>query len=215
MTDGIRERAAAGRPRPGWPRSRRSGTWGSALTTDEFAAIRSVGFEPVGQVLGAAVYNIGYTGGYGCPGAWARLRLRRPGASRGADRRCRAGRGCGSFGPLVADHVRGAAHGDRPDDRRVRRRSAATASSGCRLTIGALPGRRPGVQGDRHRGPRARARSPLRHAVHLRPVRPGLRQADHGRLGAGRARARHLDRGPARRLADRRARPAGARATPR
>jgi uncharacterized protein YbjQ (UPF0145 family) len=49
---------------------RRSGTWGSALTADEFAAIRSVGFEPVGQVLGAAVYNIGYTGAYNCPGAW-------------------------------------------------------------------------------------------------------------------------------------------------
>jgi len=50
---------------------RRSGTWGSALTADEFTAIKSVGFEPVGQVLGAAVYNIGYTGGYACPGAWA------------------------------------------------------------------------------------------------------------------------------------------------
>src|SRR5258708_24101162 len=49
---------------------RRSGTWGSALTSDEFAAIRSVGFEPAGQVLGAAVYNIGFTGGYNCPGAW-------------------------------------------------------------------------------------------------------------------------------------------------
>jgi len=46
---------------------RRSGTWGSALTADEFTAIKSAGFEPVGQVLGAAVYNIGYTGGYGCP----------------------------------------------------------------------------------------------------------------------------------------------------
>jgi len=46
---------------------KKSGTWGSALSTDEFAAIKSVGFEPVGQVLGAAVYNIGYTGGYGCP----------------------------------------------------------------------------------------------------------------------------------------------------
>ena len=45
---------------------RSSGTWGSALSTDEFAAIRSVGFEPVGQVLGAAVYNLGYRG-YGCP----------------------------------------------------------------------------------------------------------------------------------------------------
>jgi uncharacterized protein YbjQ (UPF0145 family) len=44
-----------------------SGTWGSALSTAEFAAIRSTGFEPVGQVLGAAVYNIGYRGGYGCP----------------------------------------------------------------------------------------------------------------------------------------------------
>jgi uncharacterized protein YbjQ (UPF0145 family) len=50
---------------------RRSGTWGSALSIEEFAAIRSVGFEPVGQVLGAAVYNIGYTGGYGCPGSWS------------------------------------------------------------------------------------------------------------------------------------------------
>jgi uncharacterized protein YbjQ (UPF0145 family) len=46
---------------------RGSGTWSSALSADEFAAIRSTGFEPVGQVLGAAVYNIGYTGGYGCP----------------------------------------------------------------------------------------------------------------------------------------------------
>jgi uncharacterized protein YbjQ (UPF0145 family) len=46
---------------------RQSGTWGSALTADEFASIRSAGFEPVGQVLGAAVYNLGYTGGYGCP----------------------------------------------------------------------------------------------------------------------------------------------------
>ena len=46
---------------------RRSGTWGSALTADEFTAIKSTGFEPVGQVLGAAVYNIGFTGGYGCP----------------------------------------------------------------------------------------------------------------------------------------------------
>ncbi|MGH3303799.1 MAG: heavy metal-binding domain-containing protein [Streptosporangiaceae bacterium] len=46
---------------------RRSGTWGSALTADEFTAIKSTGFEPAGQVLGAAVYNVGYTGGYACP----------------------------------------------------------------------------------------------------------------------------------------------------
>ena len=45
-----------------------SGTWGSALTSDEFAAIRSAGFEATGQVLGACVYNLGWTGGYFCPG---------------------------------------------------------------------------------------------------------------------------------------------------
>ena len=50
---------------------RTSGTWSSALSTEEFAAIRSAGFEPVGQVLGAAVYNIGFSGGYNCPGAWS------------------------------------------------------------------------------------------------------------------------------------------------
>lgn len=37
---------------------RRSGTWTSALSTGEFAAIRSVGFEPVGQVMGSAVFRI-------------------------------------------------------------------------------------------------------------------------------------------------------------
>lgn len=49
---------------------RASGTWGSALTTNEFAAVRAVGFEPVGQVLGSCVYHLGYTGAYSCPGAW-------------------------------------------------------------------------------------------------------------------------------------------------
>ena len=77
---------------------RHSGTWGSALTSDEFAVIRSAGFEPVGQVLGAAVYNIGYTGGYNCPGAWGSWGYGIPArtvtqvSSRG---------GFGSFAPLV------------------------------------------------------------------------------------------------------------------
>jgi uncharacterized protein YbjQ (UPF0145 family) len=77
---------------------RRSGTWGSALTADEFASVRSIGFEAVGQVLGAAVYNVGYAGGYGCPGAWGGYSnawgpvARTEVSSRG---------GYGSFGPLV------------------------------------------------------------------------------------------------------------------
>jgi uncharacterized protein YbjQ (UPF0145 family) len=79
---------------------RASGTWGSALTSDEFAAIRSVGFAPVGQVLGACVYNIGYTGGYACPGSWGGLgygnvtpyRTKTQVSSRA---------GYGSFAPLV------------------------------------------------------------------------------------------------------------------
>jgi uncharacterized protein YbjQ (UPF0145 family) len=41
---------------------RASGTWSSALSTGEFAAIRSVGFEPVGQVMGSAVYHVGRSG---------------------------------------------------------------------------------------------------------------------------------------------------------
>jgi uncharacterized protein YbjQ (UPF0145 family) len=76
-----------------------SGTWGSALSTDEFAAIRGAGFEPVGQVLGAAVYNIGWTGGYNCPGAWSGY-----GSYAQAYRSVTqvSGRGgYGSFGPLT------------------------------------------------------------------------------------------------------------------
>jgi uncharacterized protein YbjQ (UPF0145 family) len=78
---------------------RTSGTWGSALSTDEFAAIRGVGFEPVGQVLGAAVYNIGFSGGYNCPGAWSGF-----GSYAQAYRSVTqvSGRGgYGSFGPLT------------------------------------------------------------------------------------------------------------------
>ncbi len=83
-----------------------SGTWASALTADEFAAIRSVGFEPVGQVLGAAVYNVGYPGGSSCPTYGSREdRAMLYGA--GQRRRMQpftqiSGSGMGSaFGPLV------------------------------------------------------------------------------------------------------------------
>ncbi|WP_055589652.1 heavy metal-binding domain-containing protein [Streptacidiphilus griseoplanus] len=43
---------------------RGSGTWSSALSTGEFAALRSVGFEPVGQVMGSTVHHIGRSGRY-------------------------------------------------------------------------------------------------------------------------------------------------------
>jgi len=75
-----------------------AGTWGSALTSDEFAAIRSVGFEPVGQVFGAAVYSAGSASGSACPGT---------GGSSGGVARTRSAisvsgqGGLGSFGPLV------------------------------------------------------------------------------------------------------------------
>ena len=42
-------------------------SWGSSLTVNEFSAISKVGFQPVGQVLGAAVYNIGDAGDEECP----------------------------------------------------------------------------------------------------------------------------------------------------
>jgi uncharacterized protein YbjQ (UPF0145 family) len=72
--------------------------WDSALTSDEFAAVRSVGFEPVGQVFGAAVYDAGAASGSSCPGT---------GGSFGDATRTRpaiyvSGQGGrGSFGPVV------------------------------------------------------------------------------------------------------------------
>ena len=46
---------------------RASGTWGSSLSCGEFAAIRSVGFEPVGQVFGVSVYGAGSARAASCP----------------------------------------------------------------------------------------------------------------------------------------------------
>jgi uncharacterized protein YbjQ (UPF0145 family) len=52
-----------------------SGAFTSALSVQEFAAIRSVGFSPVGQVLGSAVYNVGWSySGCGYVGAYGGLR---------------------------------------------------------------------------------------------------------------------------------------------
>ena len=49
----------------------RGATWGSVLSADEFAAVRSVGFEPVGLVFGAAVYPLFATAAVSCPGTTA------------------------------------------------------------------------------------------------------------------------------------------------
>jgi len=45
--------------------------WDSGLAVDGFAAIRGVGFEPVGQVFGAVVYYLATVRGVGCPGTTA------------------------------------------------------------------------------------------------------------------------------------------------
>ena len=80
------------------PGGRSSDTWGSALTSGEFAAVRSVGFEPVGQVFGAAVFAAAAASGYGCPGTKGS-----PGGGTPAQAVTQvSGRGgSASFGPLV------------------------------------------------------------------------------------------------------------------
>lgn len=118
-----------------------SGTWSSALSTDEFTAIRSVGFEPAGQVFGAAVYNLGYRGGYACPsysyfGSYSRFAT---GAGYQGAATAVSSSGSGSaYGPLVQTlyAARRAAIG----------RMAAECSQlgghgvvGVRLTIGGFP----------------------------------------------------------------------------
>jgi uncharacterized protein YbjQ (UPF0145 family) len=48
---------------------REDGAFTSTLSVGELHTIRSVGFTPVGQVLGSCVYHIGYTGMWNC-GYW-------------------------------------------------------------------------------------------------------------------------------------------------
>lgn len=40
--------------------ARQQGTWTSSLSVNEFAGVRAVGFEPVGQVMGSTVHNLGW-----------------------------------------------------------------------------------------------------------------------------------------------------------
>ena len=104
---------------------RGSGTWGSALTADEFAAIKSVGFEPVGQVLGAAVYNIGF-GGYAMGNPYN-------------TRTATSGSGsAGAYGPLVQTlyHARRTAIGRMTAECQE---LGGHGVVGVRLTIGSFP----------------------------------------------------------------------------
>ena len=76
--------------------ARPGGTWGSVLSCQELAAVGSVGFAPVGQVFGAAVYAAGAASGSRCPGA--------PGSSGGGLAALVPGPrdgDPGGFGPLV------------------------------------------------------------------------------------------------------------------
>jgi uncharacterized protein YbjQ (UPF0145 family) len=54
-------------------------TWGSVLPVNEFAAVKSVGFEPAGQVFGAAAYPVFATAAVSCPGTATHSLI--PGAS--------------------------------------------------------------------------------------------------------------------------------------
>ncbi len=53
--------------------SETGGPWDSLLSVGEFAAIRRAGFEPAGQVFGAAVYYLATVAGVSCPGMTASL----------------------------------------------------------------------------------------------------------------------------------------------
>jgi len=56
---------------------RANSSWTSNLSMQEFAAVRSVGFDPVGQVTGVCVMKLSYTGYGGC-GMYPRYTGRRP-----------------------------------------------------------------------------------------------------------------------------------------
>jgi uncharacterized protein YbjQ (UPF0145 family) len=89
-----RPAGAVARAAGAWP----GGTQESALTCQEFAAVRGVGFEPVGQAFGAAVYAAGRASGYRCPGAWGSSGDRRPA---GPATQVSGRPDAGPFGPLV------------------------------------------------------------------------------------------------------------------
>jgi uncharacterized protein YbjQ (UPF0145 family) len=125
-------------------------TWGSSLEVAEFAAISRVGFEPVGQVLGAAVFNVGAPGDEECPYGLAVYRGEGTPAYRGpAGGGMRLGTGpaaapmgaaaIGSARPLVATMYRAR----REAIRRMTAECAALGGLGVigvKLTVGSFGG---------------------------------------------------------------------------
>src|ERR1700723_58575 len=79
-----------------------SGTWGSSLTCGEFAAVRSAGFEPVGQVFGAAVFAAGAASESRCPAAGGSAGGGGPGGAAGPGEREGGGGGGGGGGVFRA-----------------------------------------------------------------------------------------------------------------
>ena len=152
------------------------GAWGSVLTCQELAAVESVGFAPVGQVFGAAVYAAGSASGSRCPEV--------AGAT-------------GGFGPRVEAMYQAR----RVAVDRMAEECAALGGHGVvgvRLTRGPFD---PGGLEFTAIGTAVRAAgAPDRLPV---PFTSGVSGQDFapagpGRLGAGRASARHRDRGAAR-----------------
>lgn len=78
MSDPLADLPPAARSR--LRQARDQHTWTSDLSVNEFAAVRAVGFEPVGQVMGSSVYNTavyrwadcGYRRGFWGAGSGAR-----------------------------------------------------------------------------------------------------------------------------------------------
>jgi hypothetical protein len=124
----------------------------SNLTVAEHHAIRSVGFSPVGQVLGSCVYAIGWTGSWNCGigYGWG-----------GAGMIARTTEATGLRDSLYA--ARGAAM------QRMQAEAAQVGGDGIvavRLSVASFEGGRAGVPGDRH-GRAGRRRGAPAAAVHL------------------------------------------------
>lgn len=100
-----------------------SSSWTSNLSVQEFAAVRSVGFAPVGQVMGTSVMKLGYTGYGGCDPVYGDGPSSRS-APRVAGTGPDAHRSWSGFEPLVAAMYS------------VRRRVIARLTRECRLLGG-------------------------------------------------------------------------------